>query len=515
MDSENLSVEVSKETTNSVGSLIQHLHRRYVRFVVENAGQVSTTESSVRSLTYLLPGRFTHADAISETVYAGSSLLAMYHDSILSKVSASQRPEGVINNHAARFLRFMFAKDLSYKKISLILAVVRVLECSIEMLGHVVGGSKGQQRTVIAIETLKFICRLALFSKSNYRIVLTGNSNIPERDYDINDVQNFDWNHSKFIKNRELLTDGSSEDLKAIENKIFEDETKFIFDELNNTTWKGKRTGKEYLSIAVVAGKNNKSLSATQTTPDDALFGKTQIQNSGQERPDHSVQYLLSRALIEPSTVTALDLLPSLNSSPGRKLAELLYISRPLVYSLLLYKYGRTSWKPWIISLIVEVSSLSSIWDRTKPSTARKKAQDELLGSLRGIDDDIIDVIDNTETGSKGLQSTIYDYILKIGQVISLPNIVDNGILKLNKKNDRISSIPSNLSPFEWSEYKFRIKILLLYFLRSPFYESYTQIKLNGVIESGRKRILLSLFANILDDYRPLWENWYYYKNGY
>lgn len=43
--------------------------------------------------------------------------------------------------------------------------------------------------------------------------------------------------------------------------------------------------------------------------------------------------------------------------SMTRVFAEVLWIYRPLIYLLMLYRCGTTSWKPWFTSLVLDLAS--------------------------------------------------------------------------------------------------------------------------------------------------------------
>lgn len=56
--------------------------------------------------------------------------------------------------------------------------------------------------------------------------------------------------------------------------------------------------------------------------------------------------------------------------------AELIHIFRPLLYVLMIRKYGIKSWKPWLLSAVVEVTSLGLIWPK-KTSSAQNSDEVE------------------------------------------------------------------------------------------------------------------------------------------
>lgn len=108
-----------------------------------------------------------------------------------------------------------------------------------------------------------------------------------------------------------------------------------------STTWVGKRTGIERpFSWAVQA---------------------------------RGMNYLLSRAVAESSPA---EMVKPLNGI--RKAAEYLYIFRPLIYLALLRKGEKHSWKPWLISLGIEILTLlpSNGWVSEAPELSLLEADE-------------------------------------------------------------------------------------------------------------------------------------------
>ncbi|KXJ89370.1 peroxisomal membrane protein-domain-containing protein, partial [Microdochium bolleyi] len=101
----------------------------YSDFIAKNQGQVSQIESGLRSLTYIIPGRFRDAEIASETVHSGVQLLTLYHDALLRRAAAknptASRPAPTPHG---RYTQFWIAKSGVYKRIALLLQVVQYTE---------------------------------------------------------------------------------------------------------------------------------------------------------------------------------------------------------------------------------------------------------------------------------------------------------------------------------------------------------------------------------------------------
>ena len=121
--------------------------------------------------------------------------------------------------------------------------------------------------------------------------------------------------------------------------------------------------------------------------------------------------------------------------SSKRLFAESLYISRPLVHIASMFLCGQLSWKPWLISCGVDVTSLA------------------LMGDLSDLNDE------------------------------------------------------------EKSELSRRTLLLLFYFLRSPFYDNYSKVRILGFLKFMSDTIPgVSLVVAPLLDYLPTWQKIYFYN---
>ncbi|KAJ3012129.1 Peroxisomal membrane protein pex16 [Thoreauomyces humboldtii] len=277
---------------------MSELVAKYESFVLHNAPQISGLEGGLRSLTYILPGRFKDADMASEAIFATVNLVSLYHDTILAPAALGQQPESTASKFN-RYTRFMLRGSTTYKRVSYTLTIVQMFEVLMEMGATKFGGQKGKRRTIMGIEVIKVLCRLALLKLSRNRITM--HATVPERDYDPATVE--------------------PPEVGA-----------------PSATWTGKRTGKEHILV-------------------------DQITKQEKGGYDHAVQYLLSKALTE-SARSPMDLLRTI--SPTRIWAEYMFILRPLVYVLALRKLGPASYKPYLISLTMELLSLATSLD---PST--------------------------------------------------------------------------------------------------------------------------------------------------
>ncbi|KAF2229379.1 peroxisomal membrane protein pex16 [Viridothelium virens] len=163
-------------------SWILHSPYTYEEFVTKNASAVSQIESGLRSLTYIIPGRFRESELASESIHSGVQLLSLYHDSLLAKAIARLPGLHKTSPHN-RYTKFWTQKSPTYRRIAVILQMVQYTELLIEMAAK----RRGEQfrwRVVVFVESIKALCRLFLLRLTNRRPLLT--PPLPEREIDPN-----------------------------------------------------------------------------------------------------------------------------------------------------------------------------------------------------------------------------------------------------------------------------------------------------------------------------------------
>ncbi|KAF2085740.1 peroxisomal membrane protein-like protein pex16 [Saccharata proteae CBS 121410] len=270
----------------------------YSEFITKNASAVSQIESALRSLTYIIPGRFRESEIASESLHSGVQVLSLYHDSLLAKAVArlppAQRPHPTPHN---RYTRFWTQKSPTYKRIALTLQMIQYTELLWEMAAKR-KGEKVRWRVVVLLEAIKAICRLLLLRLTNSRPLLS--PPLPEREFDPSMI--------------EESTNSSASVLDETESPPSE--------KSDDANWTMPRTGLSMPSL-----------------PDASDISS----------------YLLSKVL------TADDIKPPkalLHRVSGKgELAECLYIIRPVIYAIAMQYWSskdKASWRPWLIGLSIE-----------------------------------------------------------------------------------------------------------------------------------------------------------------
>ncbi|KAF5385445.1 hypothetical protein D9757_005329 [Collybiopsis confluens] len=312
----------------------------YESFLLKNVSTISTLESSLRSLTWFLPGRFKDAELASEALSASLNMMSMYHDTLLTRIVQSDlryRPLIPFSLHT-RFTRAWADKSSRYKWAARLLETIRFTELVIEMGLRRNVSPRNRYRGIILLEIMKSASILSFsFLKLisfNYRAILRLMllritrrpliyPPIPERDIDPTALA--------------PSTDSSP---------------------------------------TLAPSSPPTSL---PTTPDHLRNNRVPLPQhpplavSPPPRSDVSIEeYLLPKALTTTSVKPLLSLVRPF-SSPQEWMAEVVYISRPLVYATMLFS-DRKSNRPLITILVMEFVSRSLRRD-VPPSASLERSE--------------------------------------------------------------------------------------------------------------------------------------------
>ncbi|KAK7064259.1 peroxisomal membrane protein PEX16 [Favolaschia claudopus] len=162
----------------------------YEAVLLNNLPVISTLESSLRSLTWFLPGRFKDAELASEALAASLNLVSMYHDTLLSKVvqrDPKYRPLIPSSLHT-RFTRAWSDKNARYKWVARALELIRFTELVLEMTLRRRVSPRARWRSVVLLEIIKcVVVSLLLFFALSFCVSPDGpllSPPIPEREFD-------------------------------------------------------------------------------------------------------------------------------------------------------------------------------------------------------------------------------------------------------------------------------------------------------------------------------------------
>ncbi|KAJ4362630.1 hypothetical protein N0V95_001435 [Ascochyta clinopodiicola] len=266
----------------------------YSDFITKNSSAVSQIESALRSLTYIIPGRFRESEIASESLHCGVQCLSLYHDTLLAKAMEQMpgtRRQPLTPHH--RYTKFWTEKSPTYKRIANVLQMLQFTELLWEMAAKR-KGEKMRWRVVVLLEIIKAVCRLLLLRLTNSRPLLS--PPLPQREID-----------PSSLEDSSASADGM--DTPPSERSV----------EAEN--WTMPRTGLSMPSL-----------------PDSSDISS----------------YLLSKVLTADDIKPPKALLHRV-SGKG-ELAEALYILRPVAYALAMQHFSgdRKSWRPWLIGVSIE-----------------------------------------------------------------------------------------------------------------------------------------------------------------
>ncbi|KAJ4146968.1 hypothetical protein LMH87_001521 [Akanthomyces muscarius] len=291
----------------------------YEEFITKNASQVSQIESALRSLTYIIPGRFRDAEIASESIHSGVQLLSLYHDNLLAK-AVSKLPIPPIRTAHARYTRFWAEKSALYRRVAMLLQMAIYTELLCEMSAKRRGGEKSRWRVVVLLEGMKAICRLLLLRITRTRQIVT--PSLPEREPIPDDVDQAKSEEDGLALDSE--SDFALEDGGSIHgNTMTSQEAHDMLRPSHEREWIMPRTGMSLPSLP--------------------------------ESGDIS-SYLLTRVLTADDIRPATKLLNQLRGLGHA--AEVLHILAPLAYAVALMRSkNKRSWTPWVIGLAVEYAA--------------------------------------------------------------------------------------------------------------------------------------------------------------
>lgn len=289
----------------------------YEDFITKNAHQVSQIESALRSLTYIIPGRFRDAEIASESIHSGVQLLSLYHDALLRRALALSKnpPTAVLSipSPHSRYTRFWTDKSPLYRRVAYLLQVVSYVELLCEMAAKR-RGERTRWRVVILLEAIKAFCKLLLLRITRTRPLVT-----------------------PVLPEREPLPEEPPEDPEEAELRALEE------DDVDRAN--GHANG-----------------SARQGSPQQSQNGEWVMPRTGMSLPSLPAPgdisgYLLSRVLSADDIKPATKLVNRLQGST--QAAEVLHILAPLVYAIALARSRnkRKSWTPWVLGLAVELAA--------------------------------------------------------------------------------------------------------------------------------------------------------------
>ncbi|KAI9787362.1 MAG: Peroxisomal membrane protein pex16 [Peltula sp. TS41687] len=483
------SIERLKQAPSRLPRPLSHLPdllNLYGDFISKNASSVSQIESTLRSLTYIIP------------VHTFVQLLTLYHDNLLSRALSRLNPPHTphtLHHHPAhhptattttttttphnRYTRFWTRTSPTYQRLALTLQMIQYTELLCEMVSRR-RSERTRWRVVVLLECVKATCRLLLLRLTNARPSLA--SPLPERE--VGDPVALEErvrlaakgetgvNGHVVVVGKEfggvVDADGDGEEDREAEAEA-------------TKPWNMPRTGMMLPRLPANPADLSSPVvdtTATATGPSTAATAT-----------ETTTTYLLSHALSPADLSPASTLLAPLSTLPSIA-GEVLYILRPVLHALALQHYHH--------QLRHSQSQRSS--SPSSSSSRRRSPPSKWFPFLLGL----------------GLEYAAYQLSASASASASASSKRNS---HSHSAHDQARSSTTTAAPapapasFGDSLLQRRQKALLWWVMRAPVYEDVTGEWVRGVTGWLKRKPLLGvggLVAGVLEDYDWLWREWYF-----
>ncbi|GAA0173687.1 hypothetical protein LIER_27252 [Lithospermum erythrorhizon] len=270
----------------------------YKRWVRRNKDYVHSLESLANGLTWILPERFSESEIGPEAVSSLIGIITAINDHIIETTPSQARE------------RPAYSSSFPY---SLCITLTKDVETLVEVAAEQYYGNDKKWNFLAITEAIKVFIRLALFRFSGYKMLLQGGESL-------NDEKGSTDSYSRYGQGTQPGFHNMPNNPRNLNGQ---------------TPWN--------LEGRALSALNRFGQSARMSS--EPTWLQRVQQQQAMESPDMEVE--------KPSLVKIL----SENGFYSRLfvLGETLFILRPLIYVLLIRKYGTRSWFPWFISLSVDI----------------------------------------------------------------------------------------------------------------------------------------------------------------
>ncbi|GAA6020560.1 hypothetical protein JCM11491_000796 [Sporobolomyces phaffii] len=318
----------------------------YEATLLANASRIASIESTLRTLSWFIPGRFNDADLASESLYSLTNLVSLYHDHILHKaVSSLPAPLRPPSSSHTRYTRHWTTVSPPYRRMAQLLSVIQSVELLLEMAVRKKKGREGAEKLAIGLEAIKAALKLGLMGATQGR---TGvQPPVAEREMD---PALLEKERDRMIRMRKAAANPASSSsrqppqsaadvlLRRMDGKDTDVELGMLDAEVEEKEfWTGAKTGLVRPTLASLRQDDD----AAPGDPTSALTGK-----------DLSREYLSRKVLTIEDVKRPEDLIE--RAKGVKQLAEVIWILRPLIYVIAMKRYGRRHTLPYLLSLSLE-----------------------------------------------------------------------------------------------------------------------------------------------------------------
>ncbi|KAF8380345.1 hypothetical protein HHK36_027830 [Tetracentron sinense] len=301
----------------------------YTNWVRKNKEYVNSMESLANGLTWLLPERFSASEIGPEAGFVKLCICPIYLTAILGIITA-------INEHIIDTTPNQMhpgSAEPSSFPWSLCISTLKDLETLVEVVAQHFYGDDKKWNFIAVTEATKVLVRLALFRDSGYKMLLHGG-----------ETPNVE---------RDSYSSGSHPRMGSFSKPVGNNGPGYLRDNYGHNPW----------------NLEGRALSALNRFGENARM----VSNpTWLNRPQH--QHALT---VEPPNLVVER--PNLSTILSEKgffgglfmMGEVLFITRPLIYVLFIRKFGVQSWKPWLLSLAVDLTGMGILSHVTNPLCSR------------------------------------------------------------------------------------------------------------------------------------------------
>ncbi|ORZ24318.1 peroxisome membrane protein [Absidia repens] len=281
----------------------------YENILFKNISHITSIELVLRVLYYTLPGRFQDTKFASQTIYSVLNLIKLYHNTILRRAADQVRLQklntnGIEESQFNKYKRYWCNKSRFYRVISRTLSVIAYTQVWMEMGLLRQGFRKSHYQWIAGLELIKSILNLAIFRITNRRMNLYPNHTV---------------------------RDVTPSYLSPPQHQQLQQKAPY---------WTGQRTGKNIPLLTTMIKASGKQKNQQVQT----IIEGTEVND-----------YLMGKVLTAEKLQHPQQMVRAMNIWAGG--AEIVSIMRPTIYVFAILVWGRRSWKPWYLSLSIDLLS--------------------------------------------------------------------------------------------------------------------------------------------------------------
>lgn len=530
------------------------LLKQYDDFLLNNASQITAVESSLRSITYFLPGRFKDAELAGEAIYASLNLLGLYHDSILARALEKQNPNsssstsatlsekqgfqtsltplepsrhanaltGLTPSEHARYTQHFSRNSTNYNRVARTLVVVGYFELLAEMVARRKLGRRKAWDVVAAIEALKVVLRLSLVQMTGSRMAI--HPPIPEREVDPAALEQERVKTMGKLADRLDVAAASSSSVLSLNGAQAPPKG----------YWKGSRTGLLRPTLASLRpgfddDMEDESLAST-TEPDRRPPHLRALRiNAAQSGSDTDDTLVDSTRLHASTTLTRTP-----NGQDAASPSSAVTRKDPPSPPVHMKPWSESQINDYLLSRVLTVNDVRKPEDLVRPLRKRTGTLAEVIWILRPF----IYVLALRRWGRRATLpfalSFALEYLAKELRIRSFsPStpapkslFATNPLLAAMMGQNPLTSILASvfmagnpadkakrpISTVEQAEWAKRGNSFWWYLLRGPLWYSFTRPRLAGMVDRTQGKFLIGMVGGVLSDYLPLIDEYYYYS---